>query len=388
MNWNVASPRRLPRGGAQLVPGDPPAGPFSYTHRPTRRAGHARGGSRASGRIPQNPISMGLAKNRLTATRNPPRKPSARRPWGIGRGATEPNQPPRPFPPSPVPFPPSTLSLSSLPPRIPTDGRAGRGTPAGVPAPAVASRKTRFACVWLKIDSRAPRAPPTPGEGGGDRTPLQGATHRAATRHPRAQTAAPGSAPGIYPVPTLHLPCTYPAPTRHPPGTHPHFCSLLRPAFSNPRQAPAVNGLAMPNHGSERNSGSSKGSSFTQEFMGCRRVHRPNQVRPSPDDAIDQTLPPPNAHPAPAARADARRETRRPRRDGVAASRTRGADRPTTPHPRGYPAPSGPAALGSAPPTYPAPTLPPRGACLADEVGNGEKKKKEKKDPPKKKVRP
>jgi hypothetical protein len=45
--------------------------PPSHTRRPTRRAGHAPAGSRASGRIPQNPIRMRFAKNRLTATQNP-----------------------------------------------------------------------------------------------------------------------------------------------------------------------------------------------------------------------------------------------------------------------------------------------------------------------------
>ncbi len=98
--------------------------PPSYTHRRARRAVHARRGSRAGGRIPQNPICMRLAKNRLTGARAPP------------------------------------------------DPKGGRG----------------------RLDA----AP-------------QGATHRPATRHPRAGVRT-RHLPCTYPVPTLYLPRTYPAP--------------------------------------------------------------------------------------------------------------------------------------------------------------------------------
>lgn len=257
-------------------------------------------------------------------------------------GATEPNQPPSP---SPFPFPLFFPSLSSLPPRIPTDGRAGRGTPAG--GSRAGGRIPQNPICMRLAKNRLTGAARAPDPRGGE-TPDAAPRGNAPAGHPaptRAQTAALGP----HQAPTLHLPCT-----------HPHFCSLSRPLFSSPRQAPAVNGdwqcrITAPSGFWKR-----KVQAQPKKFMQCSRVGCcPNQVqRSARTNAINQTLPPPSAHPAPTARADAGRRTGRAEMRGCAPRTTRSTcRRPCTPEVTLHPADR--AALGSAPPTYPAPTLHP-----------------------------
>ena len=206
------NPRRLPCGGAQCEPDDPPTGPF---HIPTdRRAGRGtplRADARAVGFRKTHFVWVSLkidsrtyktrpdwpAASRTEETKNDQVRTAA----DAGRRAAI--SQPRSFFSFP---PPALLFLPS--PRIPTDRRAGRGTPPRADSRAAGFRETHSARVSLKIDSRPRKTAP----GAGCR---REANPRGRGRGRATPSRRKVPAPHAYPGPTLYLPCTYPAPTLH-----------------------------------------------------------------------------------------------------------------------------------------------------------------------------
>src|SRR5690349_472590 len=198
---------------------------------------------------------MGCAKNRLTHIQNPPGLASGEPHGGDGKKTTK--SEPQPTPGAALQFATSILFLFSFPrprflffsflpsPRIPTDRRAGRGTPPRADSRAVGFRETHPAPVSLKIDSRPRKTAPGAGcrreanvaprsrsreddalPPQSPRTACLPGTYPAPTLHPapagggrppaRSSPARPPpQAPGAHPAPTLYLPRTYPAPTLH-----------------------------------------------------------------------------------------------------------------------------------------------------------------------------
>jgi len=209
---------------------------------------------------------MGFAKNRLTHIQNPPGLASGEPHGGDGKKTTK--SEPQPTPGAALQFATSILFLFSFPrprsfffsflpsPRIPTDRRAGRGTPPRADSRAVGFRETHPAPVSLKIDSRPRKTAP----GAGCRREANVAPRSRSREDDALPPQSPRTAclPGTYPAPTLHpapaggvdrlpgphpralprrhraltlhLPCTYPVPTLHLPCTEPWASGVPAPA--------------------------------------------------------------------------------------------------------------------------------------------------------------
>jgi hypothetical protein len=232
--------RRLPCGGAQCEPDDPPTGPFHIpTDRCAGRRSHRRADVRAVGFRKTHFVWVSLKIDSRTYKTHPD--------WpavncstaaGEGRGLRK-KRPSRTAADAGRRTAIRTSSFLSSPsfsfsfsfsfpsPRIPTDRRAGRRTHQRADARAVGFRKTQFVCVSLKIDSRPHRT--TFDSGAVGRLPAVAAGQERAreddpsaakTPHHRPTRHHTLHPPCTYPAPTLHPPCTSPASTLHPPCTH------------------------------------------------------------------------------------------------------------------------------------------------------------------------
>ncbi len=208
--------RRLPCGGAQCEPDDPPTGPF---HIPTDRWAGRRTRRRADVR------AVGLRKTHFVwvslkidsrAHKTHPDWPAVNRTLVAGEVEDfERKRPSRTAADAGRRAAIRTSSFLSSPslffpsPRIPTDRRAGRRTHRRAGVRAAGFRRTRFVCASLKIDSRPHET--TFGPGAVGRLPAVAAGQE------RARQDDPLAAETPHRRPTRHLPCT----TGRPPRTHP-----------------------------------------------------------------------------------------------------------------------------------------------------------------------